>query len=250
MSFDRFHEKEILAKFDPIQLEQMKEVELMNRTDTKFLIGRSVFASILPELQKGYYALEIKGQRMIEYSTLYFDTPDQQFYLDHHNGRGNRFKVRIRNYVSSGLYFLEIKNKFKGRTDKKRIAVEDFEEVLKSGSREFIAAVLGEDPGLVSTLWNYFDRITLVSKTDKERLTIDLNLGFKSENGEISYDNLVIAELKQEKLNRDSLFYQLMKQNGIRPGGFSKYCIGSITLNEELKYNNFKEHKMMLKKLA
>jgi hypothetical protein len=63
----------------PSHLDEMKDVELMNRVDTKFLISRKVFDKILPELAQGYRSLEIKEQRMIEYSTLYFDTPNYKF---------------------------------------------------------------------------------------------------------------------------------------------------------------------------
>jgi hypothetical protein len=249
MSFERYSEQNVLQAFDPITLDEMKDVELMNRVDTKFLISRKVFDELLPQLAESYRSLEIKEQRMMEYSTLYFDTPDYRFYLDHHNGKGNRFKVRIRNYVSSGLFFLEIKNKFKGRTNKKRISLKGFEESLEKGSREYISSVIGKEMSLVSKLWNSFDRITLVSKTDKERLTIDLNLAYTSEKGTEVFDHIVIAELKQERLNRNSLFFRLMKQQGIRPGGFSKYCIGAITLDSNLKYNRFKQHQLLLDKL-
>ncbi|MCB9224238.1 MAG: polyphosphate polymerase domain-containing protein [Crocinitomicaceae bacterium] len=249
MPFDRFTEKPIISSFEPIFLDEMKGVELMNRVDTKFLIGRSVFNEILKELAVGYKALEIKGEKMIEYSTLYFDTPRFQLYLDHHNSRVDRFKVRIRNYVSSGLFYLEIKHKYKGRTDKNRISLPGFEEDLQLHSREFIHATIGHEVGLESKLWNSFDRITLVSKTDKERLTIDLNLTYRSGDNTVVKDEVVVAELKQEKLNRNSLFYQLMKKNQIRPHGFSKYCIGAVTLYDDLKYNNFKEHQLLLNKL-
>lgn len=249
MAFDRFSEKTHLTKFQPITLDEMKEVELMNRIDTKFVIGRTDFNRILPELAEGYRTLEIEGTRMSAYSTQYFDTPEYRFYLDHHNGRGLRHKVRIRNYIESGLYFLEIKKKFKGRTDKKRIVVDDFEKDLTEGSREYVEAVIGKEMGLESKLFNSFDRITLVNKTEKERLTIDMNLAYESNGEKRGYDHIVIAELKQENVNRRSLFYRLMKKNLIHPNGFSKYCVGALTIEPTLKYNNFKEKMMLIDKL-
>ncbi|UKN03231.1 polyphosphate polymerase domain-containing protein [Paracrocinitomix mangrovi] len=244
-----YKEKELLQLFDPIYLDQMADFELMNRVDTKFVLSRSTLNEILPELAKAYWALEVEGTKLSAYKTQYFDTSDFNFYLDHHNGRGNRFKVRIRKYVESGIYYLEIKRKFKGRTVKKRIKIGDFEDELSAGSKEFIQAVLEKEVGLEHKLFNTFDRMTLVSKTDKERLTIDLNLSYETKDEVVKFENVVIAELKQERFSTDSLFYKLMKKNIIRPNGFSKYCFGAITLNDQLKYNNFKEKKLLIDKL-
>lgn len=249
MVYDRYTEKSELSNFDPIFLDEMAGVELMNRIDTKFVLGRSLFNQVLPELAQGYKTLEVNNTRMSAYSTQYFDTAKYRFYLDHHNGSGNRYKVRIRKYVESGIYFLEVKNKFKGRTNKKRIRVNDFEQELSIGSNQYIEAVIGQEMALEPKLLNLFDRITLVNKTEKERLTIDLNLGYKTSKVEDVFDHLVVAELKQERINRKSLFYQLMKKNGIRRNGFSKYCVGAVTVDSDLKYNNFKRHLRLIEKL-
>ncbi len=249
MEFERYGEKKLLDEFDPITLEQMNEVALMNRTDTKFVVSRKTFNEILPILKEGYRSLEIAGTRMSGYSTQYFDTEKFDFYLDHHNERSLRFKVRIRKYIGSDLCFLEVKRKFKGRTDKKRIRVDDFEKVLSSGSKEYIDAVIGKEYGLESKMWNSFDRITLVNKVEKERLTLDLNLGFQDGDNVQSFPHIVIAELKQEKVNRKSLFYELMKKNLVRPNGFSKYCVGTAKLNPGLKANNFKPKLLLIDKL-
>ena len=58
-----------------------------------------------------------------------------------------------------------------------------------------------------------------------------------------------MAELKQEKLNRQSPFYRLMREMGIRPKGFSKYCMGqSLTNNKHIKSNRFKANLIRLKR--
>jgi hypothetical protein len=249
LMFKRFSELEALEHFDPIHLNEMKSVELMNRVDTKFVFRRSILADILVDLSDGYKVLDIEGVRMNSYSTQYFDSEGYRFYLDHHNGKGKRYKVRIRNYKNSGLYFLEVKNKWKGRTKKSRIRVADFEDELSKGSTEFVTAAIGTEMDLKSKFWNRFDRITLVNKLEKERLTLDVNLGFKINDYHEFYDHFVVAELKQERINRNSLFYQLMKKNGIRNNSFSKYCIGAISINSDLKYNRFKRHLRLIDKL-
>ena len=244
-----YNEQEIINKFEPITLDEMDKVTLMNRTDTKFVIKRELFNQLLPQLKNNYKSLEILGNRINNYETLYYDYPNFQFFLDHHNGKGNRFKVRIRNYVESKLFFLEIKNKFKGRTDKKRIKVEDFELTLSEKSKGFINDVIGKETPIEAKLWNSFGRITLVNKNMEERLTLDLNLTFRWQEQTIVYDHVVIAELKQGNVNRGSAFYALMKENQIRPYSISKYCVGAVSLNPNLKYNNFKEKLLLIDKL-
>lgn len=249
MEKPQFNELKILEKFQGTSLSEMDEVKLMNRTDTKFVVKRTLFNEVLPALGEHYKVLEILGNRINSYETLYYDYPNFQFFLDHHNGRGNRFKVRIRNYVESKLYFLEIKNKFKGRTIKKRIKVDDFELELSEKSKGFINDVIGKETNLEAKLWNSFGRITLVNNTEKERLTLDLNLTFEWKDNKVVYDHVVIAELKQENVNRNSIFYSLMKKNGIGPYSISKYCVGAVSLNPDLKYNNFKEKLLLIDKL-
>ena len=242
-------EQEVLRQFQPITLSEMDGVKLMNRTDTKFVFPRAILVDVLKTLSADYRVLEIKEKRISSYQTLYFDTSDFQYYMDHHNGRVDRFKVRIRNYVESDLFFLEIKNKYKGRTDKKRIRLEGFEQEFSSLSDEFVRGVVGDQVELEAKLWNSFSRITLVNEAEKERLTLDLNLAFSWDDKSESYESAVIGELKQENVNRNSLFYTLMKQNGFLPNSISKYCIGAISLNPELKYNNFKTKTLLLDKI-
>ena len=97
-------------------------------------------------------------------------------------------------------------------------------------------------------LWNDFTRLTLVSRTSQERLTIDLNLSFESTSKkELNY--LVIAEVKREG-NSPSEFIKIIKDKHIRQGSMSKYCIGSVLLQKKLKYNNFKPQLLAINKLS
>jgi hypothetical protein len=65
------------------------------------------------------------------------------------------------------------------------------------------------------------------------------------------FEQLIIAELKQEQLDRNSPFYQLMKKERIRPYRLSKYCIGSVEIygEEVLKFNRFKKKLLFLNKI-
>lgn len=248
MFFNRI--TEALNSFEPISLLEMDRVKLMNRVDTKFAFSVAEFLQLLPELKSHYRILEIEGTRTPFYESLYLDDADFTFFRDHHNGRTNRFKVRFRKYVESNLVFLEIKHKYKGRTDKRRIKVDEIPSELKEKHTDFINEVVTNQLSLKPVMWNSFNRLTLVNKTENERLTLDLNLSFKWKEEKILFENLIIAELKQESVNRNSAFYQLMKSKCIRPYRLSKYCIGSIELfGGRLRFNRFKKKILKLKKI-
>ena len=240
---------DILQKFDPTSLKEMDTVKLLNRTDTKFVIPKGLFVTILPFLKEHYKVLEIKKKRVAQYKTLYFDTDNFDFYKHHHNGWPNRYKVRMRKYVDSGLCFLEIKNKKKGRTVKSRIKIIDFEEEMSNDSINFVNDIIPHEIKLEKKLWNSFHRITLVNKTEKERLTLDIGLSFKLKEKNHSLENTIIGEVKQEKVNRNSPFMLLMKKNRVRPMRVSKYCIGAKILYPELKNNRFKNKHLHINKI-
>jgi len=244
--------QKIAQSFDPITLAEMDEVKLLNRTDTKFVFSANDLPGLLIEVMPHYRLLEVADLRLNRYRTLYYDTPDFSLYRNHQNGKLNRYKVRIRKYLDSDLCFLEIKFKSnKGRTDKKRIRINDFEDVLSQSSRDYITEVMrGRTIPLEAKLWNNFTRLTLVSRTDPERLTIDLGLGFEAEQRKGNMSKVVIAEVKQEKASRDSAFVSTIKSHLIRPMGFSKYCMGTALLFRELKQNSFKQRFLAVNKLS
>ncbi len=241
----------LIRAFSPIHLEQMDRVKLMNRVDTKFAFDLKILSEILPELVENYAILEINSVRTPSYQSQYFDDQNLTLYKDHHNGRTNRFKVRIRKYVESNLLFLEIKHRFKGRTIKKRIEVDDFKVNLTSEMNAFISDNKAAKSALMPILENAFHRITLVNKTKNERLTLDFNLSFKRDNTTKEFKNLVIAELKQEKIDRTSPFFAAMKNRIIRPYRLSKYCLGAMALyeKEKIKINRFKRKYIYLQKI-
>lgn len=239
-----------INEFTPVSLEELNAVTLLNRTDTKFLFGKNELAEILVELSKGYRMLEINGIRKNRYRTLYFDTKEHLLYMLHHNQKLVRDKVRMRQYVDSGLTFLEVKHKTaKGRTEKSRITIEDFQLELQGESMEFVAGLVKDADQLIASLWNSFTRLTLTDNSLTERLTIDLDLGFEWKDQKHTLQNAVIAEVKQDKMSRDSLAMQVFRERGIRSNRISKYCTGCVMTHEGIKYNRFKEKILKLKKL-
>ena len=240
----------ILSSFDPISLNQMDEVKLMNRTDTKFVFEYSLLEKVMEEIKSHYYVLDIDGVRLNAYRSLYFDTEDFKFYFEHHNGKKNRNKVRYREYIDSGLCFFRSKEKNnKGKTIKERIRVAKIPASLTEEGNRFVHQIMGRYDDLVAKHWNKFSRITLVNKHIKERLTIDLGITFEAEERHSQLDNMVIAEVKQEKVNYASTFMRVIKKLGVRPFRISKYCMATASLFPKLKNNNFKPKFLKINKL-
>ena len=231
-----------LSGFASISLEEMNGVSLLKRVDTKFLTTSSELSELLPYLYSDYQILEIDGNRLMNYSTLYFDTQDLRCYKEHHNGKAKRHKVRIRKYVESDICFLEVKEKQNsGMTNKVRCSIDDFETTLSTESKQFIEKATKKDWELKPALHNYFQRFTLVNTQRSERVTIDLGLKYKTDATTKQFKKVVIVEVKQEKQNTRTPIYSILKSNRIRTVSFSKYCMGVSTVFTDIKSNKFKE---------
>jgi len=246
---------ESLNKLAPISLKEMDRVKLQNRTDTKFVFNADILPLILTEIVPYYSILEIKEKRTNSYKTLYYDTVDLRSYIQHHNGKASRIKVRFRKYIESELNYLEVKFKNnKSRTIKARTKTNDIETELSDFSKQFVkdnSYSFFDDKKIIPVLWNSFTRLTLVHKTDNERLTIDLNLEFKTfaDNREVNIPHIIIAEVKQEKASSNSDFIKAIRKHHIRQSSMSKYCVGTALLYKDLKQNNFKERLLKINKL-
>lgn len=239
-----------LSSFDKISLDEMNGVSLMKRVDTKFILSESQLLKVFSKIQKDYKVLEIDNERLMQYSTLYFDTQNKKCFKEHHNGKLNRYKIRMRKYLVSDLCFLEVKKKNNlGITNKTRRQIKDFETILSSDSKEFIYNSQINDLLLEPALYNNFNRITLVNKNYPERVTIDTNLSFKSANKEKIFDNLVVIEIKQEGKRLNTVMNKALKLMSILPTNFSKYCLGITNTFDNIKSNRFKEINLKINKL-
>lgn len=239
---------EILNNFEATSLSEMDNVKLMNRIDTKYIFHKSKLAELLQLIKADYKVLEINKQRLMGYRNNYFDTPNYRLYIAHHNGKLNRYKVRIREYVESNTLFTEVKFKNnKKKTKKKRILTNNFSQEENSAFLKQHSPFYFND--LEKKIDIEFKRFTLVHKTKNERATIDLNLTFSKNTNEITLNNTIIAEIKQESYQSDSEIIKALKKLTIREQRMSKYCIGIALLNKKIKQNNFKERILKIKKI-
>ena len=241
-----------LQKYAPISLSNMSEVALLNRTDTKYVLSKYTLHQIIPNLAQAYSTLTIDGQRSSQYRTLYFDSPTFALYHRHHAGILDRYKVRSREYVDSQLAFLEVKHKTnKGRTIKERIQTPELAASFGRKSTKFLHQVYPYDAAeLEPKLWVDYRRVTLVSRSRKERVTIDLDLCYSWEDQFISLPHLAIVEIKQDGVSHDSDMAQQLRQHHARATGFSKYCVGISLIYPAVKHNNFKPKLRIVEKLA
>ena len=142
--------------------------------------------------------MHVEGNAGTDYRSLYFDTKDLQHYHDHHNRRTFRNKVRFREYLGSGLVYLEVKKKTgRGRTNKKRMKVAGIPDQLSPEQSAFIAKHCRRNDEMVPTIWNHFTRYTFVDRNGSERLTMDVQLRFTDAATDKELGGVVIAELKQ-----------------------------------------------------
>lgn len=228
--------------FAPIKLEEMDRVKLMNRTDTKYWFHFDRLQQLLQLIKDDYYILHINGEAELPYATTYYDTNKNQMYGTHHNGKLNRYKVRRRSYLTSGVSFLEVKFKSnKGRTIKKRVSTELGKISFTPRENEFLNQHIPfNSENLSLSLINNFSRLTLVNKNFQERCTIDLNLGFKGDTNEVALNELVIVEIKAEGSASNSPLARALRDERIKTSGFSKYCVGRTLTDSSLKRNAFK----------
>ncbi|MBN8702549.1 MAG: polyphosphate polymerase domain-containing protein [Bacteroidetes bacterium] len=239
----------IIEDFTPVSLQEIDAVKLMDRVDTKFTFHNNKLSTILSQLKNSYRILSINDTRIHPYESVYFDTSDFKLYLQHHNGKLNRFKLRYRKYATNNKIFFEIKKKNnQGRTSKKRIQVPALDTGINQTCLDFVKKEVDSSRAFEYKLSNYFSRITFVNNLFTERITIDFNLILKNDSSTKSFENIVIAEVKHAK-GCKSDFVKLMRENRIANTSISKYCLGVISLYPNVKYNAFKEKIIKLNKI-
>ena len=247
---------DILNMMEPISLDDMSAVKMMNRIDTKYVADDLTVNKLFELIKDEYYVQEIDGKRISAYDSVYYDTADNHMYIIHQDKKLKRDKLRVRNYVDTGTYFCEVKHKNNhGRTKKKRIEVgEGVFADLKSdaATREFVENQLPtyDFDGFVKKLSTAFERVTVVNKGKTERITIDFNVRFHNfENGnECGIAPLVIIELKRDG-QCESFFQKTLFDLRVKPLSISKYCIGRALTDKTLKQNRFKKKIIKLEKL-
>ena len=241
--------EEMFWAFDPITLEETnRSARMLKRFDNKYVLDRTQFDAFLSLVHKDFAILEIDGIREFSYSSCYYDD-HHRCYLDHHQGKRRRFKVRTREYVDSGAIYFEVKLKgLRGQTDKHRISCSSFSAPEVTGEAlDLLSGVYEKNyknryaydlrPELIVD----YRRCTLVARRGGERVTIDFALSFspaQKEGRKVQVgDNFIIVETKSG--DGKGLADIIMKNLGIRQASkCSKYCLG-VNLTGAVQQSNY-----------
>jgi len=229
------NEKNILLRnFKSFDLKTLDAANLLERKDFKYCFSEKILEGILQEMLEQYDILEVNGERSFTYETEYYDTENFAFFSDHHNGKGNRVKARMRHYVQSEMSFAEQKSKNnKAVTTKNRIRLHSKETDLADTWDQALNLSLEKKCTII------YDRLTFLNKARNEKITLDFNLHFTNQARNASLDKLCIAEIKCKAL-QNSFFKSIMSARHIPSIGLSKYCMAITQLYPEIKHNNFK----------
>jgi hypothetical protein len=224
----------------------------MQRVTTKMILPEAQLALALEQVTEDYEVLEIGDRRLHHYWTQYFDTPSYALYHQHHNEQRDRYKVRTRRYSDLGLAFFEVKRKTSREiTIKERLQIAQASEDIGAEGRAFLALHCPcPAQELAPVLWTVFWRATLASRDRSERLTMDTGISLHTRRAEIALPGLAVVEIKRAGHALRSPLGRQLRELGVRPTGFSKYCMGISMLLPHLKHNRFKPQHRLLERLS
>jgi hypothetical protein len=239
-----------LKLFDKIDLKGLEDVKLQNRIDVKYIFHINELLELLKSIKRDYFLLEIDDMFSFQYETVYYDSKEFYLYHAHHNGKLNRFKIRRRHYLYNNQNFFEIKQKIKGsRTQKYRIEKSGNGNNFSDIEKEMLHLSGAPKIVLEEKLKVFYTRLTMAAKNKNERITIDLGLQYENEEQKINLNELIILEVKQNSMRRDSVVINYLKSKRIRPLSVSKYAIGIALTEKRVKKNAFKPKILQINKL-
>lgn len=248
------HLSSLLALFEKITIDELRnsDAQLLSRREKKFLMTVPQCVSLISGLTRSYRALDIEDSRVGRYETMYYDTESFQAYLQHHNGKANRFKLRFRHYCSTDETYLEVKERQNtGRTVKKRIETDGIPDLSEKNPKTFLESAFPYDSSeFHPVLTTGYSRATLVSNDSRERITFDFCPSFCRNGTTYSYPGVVVGEIKYDRSLFKSPGLTVLRRMGIRKTAFSKYCIGVSLLYTGLKHNRFKPLMLHLETLS
>ncbi|EKF19408.1 polyphosphate polymerase domain-containing protein [Nitratireductor pacificus] len=236
-----------LTGFQPLSLDELNgKAAMLERLDNKYIVPADRLRPALNAFSDFFDVLEIDGIRAFTYATRYYDDDGLRSYYDHHQGRRKRCKVRVRDYIDSGLSYLEVKLKSKRQiTVKKRLKLREPGAGLDLSGEAFIDTCHREiydspfDRPLVPVIGMRYRRITLVAKEGGERMTIDTELSFDA--GGVSRrvrPDISIVETKSARGN--GIADAILRGLHVHPTKrCSKYCVGMAATGQVARHNRF-----------
>ena len=228
-----------LEQLSSVSLEELTETaDLQSRIDRKYLVSVRLATDLLDHLDsRNFRALTISKQRLFEYSSLYFDTPERESFLSSAHGRRRRFKIRTRTYEADAAVFLEVKTAGpRGSTVKHRLAHHGPRDTIDTASAAWISTVL-QQPSLAErcrpTMGTRYRRATFLDQGSSTRITIDRDLTAIPFGGEPRPlgDGLVI---ETKSLGAPTETDRWLWRAGSRPVALSKFGVAMVLCNPGL----------------
>jgi VTC domain len=213
---------------------------LLTRIDHKYVMPLSDLGDVLKKLYLP--VLEIEGQRVFQYESIYFDTPDWTTYLASERRRPKRLKVRTRTYLDSGVCMLELKSKgYRDQTVKERIDYDiNDRATLTPDGRAFLterAAGLAHE-SLRAVLTTSYRRSSFADVAIGARVTIDTDLVCEDAMGRrVGMPGYAIVETKS--LTGSCPTDRMLWRAGFRPDSISKFGLGVAALHSDLPRNKW-----------
>ncbi len=233
----------------------MKIIKKFNRFELKYIVSYKTAIKLKKHILRytfpDHYG-DDKGKYIL--TSLYFDSPDYQFYWEKINGIRVRRKLRIRWYenenrlTDESIVFVEIKQRVDRVTQKRRIRL-SYKDALLFCNEGIIPPHKAEDKKIIDEMYSmlklYNLRPTAITSYERQafvgtdydiglRITFDTHVAYRIKNldldagtyeGFIIPPNFVIMEIKtNEKI--PYWISELVSGHELQISRISKYCQG------------------------
>lgn len=235
---------DIVDRFAAVSLEDLDDIAaLQARVDRKYVVNVEQACKLLCTQIDRLESLDIKGQRLFEYRSTYFDTDDLLSYRTTAHGQRKRFKIRTRQYLDNDARFLEVKTRgCRDETIKTRMPCSDSDvDQLGPEYALFIREVLEgsvDVAALSPKVSTSYRRLNLLERNTNSRVTVDVNLAFENMVGLVQrFDSIVIIETKSPCAPTE--IDRALWARGVRPTRISKFGIAMALMNDGLAANRW-----------
>jgi hypothetical protein len=232
---------DVLKMFESVTLEAVVgAAPLLTRIDHKYVVPVTALRDVVQQLDMP--VLDINGQRVFGYESVYFDTPERTAYLASARRHRRRIKVRTRTYLDSGVCMFELKSKgYRDQTVKERIEYDINDRFTLNDAACFFLADRAERlpaRSLEAALTTTYRRTSFADLLLGARVTVDTDLVCNDASGRrVGMPGYAIIETKSA--NGSCATDRMLWRAGYRPDSISKFGLGVAALHPELPSNKW-----------
>ncbi len=212
-------------------------MNVFDRIEKKYILDETKYNIITQEIKK-HMQLDQYHKKQYTISSIYLDTDNFDMIRKSLEKTTYKEKVRLRSYDTPNInddVFLEIKKKYMGLGNKRRIKIKlkeayDFIEGKIQNKTQIgkeLEYIIKKN-NLKPKIFIAYDRLAFEQK--KFRITLDYNIRYRTENinlengssGKLLDKNIYILEAKAQNAY-PKWFIELLNKERIYPSSFSKY---------------------------